>query len=454
MKPVHHDSFQRLCRAVAAWICVAAVIALPDSALAATVSLISPTTTGITLKTDASGGTAYCPIANVLGDSQGNLTVTCTGQTPVSGAGMVALNIVGTSTSIPTGGSTTFSVVRTGATTGGGAATATLAVTSGVCTLSTPTVTFADGGSNPTPATVTLSAGPSVAGTSCTVGLTTTGSVVVGTPNSLSVGITAQSAGTLALSLANTLSSITAATGSTTVSVTRNAGTAGSVTGNLAVSGGCTLSAASVSFADGLTTATPASVTVSAGSATAGGSCTVTLTSSSAGVTIGSPSTALISITGPTVAGCPTSADNTVPWTGYQALLNLSSGKSVAVPINIASYPMVSSAYHAAMAESINTQGADIQFTVSNCPGDFAAGTEFSAVCMNHTSAFGGSIDFVVGTATGRNASNVCQIPAGTSTVYFNIRPIKLPTPVPPDAPGTTSCPAGQTCQFYFNLSR
>lgn len=139
---------------------------------------------------------------------------------------------------------------------------------------------------------------------------------------------------------------------------------------------------------------------------------------------------------GPPAPGCSTSVNTLVPWTGYQALLSLYDGQSVAVMVNTAAYQMVSSAYHAAIAESINTQGAGLEFAVSRCPGDFSA----APPCANRTQAWGGSIDFVVGTASGRSAGNVCQIPAGTNPVYFNVRPV--------------NCPAGQVCQFYFNLSR
>jgi hypothetical protein len=71
---------------------------------------------------------------------------------------------------------------------------------------------------------------------------------------------------------------------------------------------------------------------------------------------------------------------------------------------------------------------------------------------MNHTNSLGGNIDFLAGTASGRG-SNYCQLPAGTTTVYFNIRPIKLPTPSPADSAGTPSCNAS-SCQFPINLSR
>jgi len=105
----------------------------------------------------------------------------------------------------------------------------------------------------------------------------------------------APSPGTLALNLSGTMTSMRVTTGSTSFSVTRSGGTLGAVSANLGVTGGCTLGAPSVAFADGSSTPSPTTVTVSAGTAVAGATCTVTLTA--VGATTGSPSTHNISIT-------------------------------------------------------------------------------------------------------------------------------------------------------------
>ncbi len=47
---------------------------------------------------------------------------------------------------------------------------------------------------------------------------------------------------------------------------------------------------------------------------------------------------------------------------------------------------------------------------------------------------------------------SVCELPAGTTTVYLNFRQIKKPTPVPPSAPGVPSCQF-TTCPIYVQFN-
>jgi hypothetical protein len=325
----------------------------------------------------------------------------------VPSPGTLALSTA--SASIPvTTGSAVFSVLRTGGTVG--AATGNLGVTGG-CTLSAPSVSFADGSSTPSPATVTVSAGTATGGSTCSVTLTASGASL-GSPSTLTVSVTSTpppsgtplvngvavtglagaagsstifyidvpsgasslvvqtsggtsgrtgtsnvnlyvrrdavpttgtfdcastgtasteacsftspaagryfvllygasefasvnlvatfvvsvpSPGTLALNLSGTATSMKITTGSTNFAVARSGGTLGAVSANLGVTGGCTLSSPSVSFADGSSTPSPSMVTVSAGSAVAGATCTVTMTA--VGATTGSPSTFNIAMT-------------------------------------------------------------------------------------------------------------------------------------------------------------
>jgi large repetitive protein len=332
----------------------------------------------------------------------------------ISGPGALSLNLAGTASSITAGtGSTTLAVARRGGTLG--AATGTLGVAGG-CTLSATTVDFAGGSAVPLPATVTVSAGTAIAGSTCTVLLSATGASLgmpywaniavaavpsVGTPLSNGVAVTGlagaagsstffyidvpsgatslmvttagaggrldnadlyvrlgslPSAGAFdcasaggssseacsftnppagryyillygamgytglslqatyvvpalptpgALALSISSASIGVTTGSTDFSVLRTGGTSGVAAGVLSVTGGCTLSATYVGFADASSTPSPAGVIVSAGSALEGSSCTVTLAAAT-GAVIGSPSVAYISITSaPPPTGTP-----------------------------------------------------------------------------------------------------------------------------------------------------
>ena len=353
--------------------------------------------------------------------------------------GTLALNLSGTAASIPvTSGSTTLAVTRSGGTLG--LVTGNLGVTGG-CTLSAASVSFADGSTTPSPATVTVSAGTAVGGGSCTVTLTAVGPATTGSPNSTSIavvnppavgtaltngvavtglagaldsstffyidvpsgassllvqtsgggrgananlyvrrdavpttgafdcsstgsastescsftnppagryyvllyGATAYSAlslvatyvaapppspGTLALSTAS--ASIVEGTGSADFSVLRTGGTLGAATGNLGVTGGCTLGAASVTFADGSSTPSPATVTVSAGTATAGGTCTVTL--GATGASLGSPSTLTVSVTSSAPPPTGTALANGVMVTGLSGALDSSTHFYIDVP--------------------------------------------------------------------------------------------------------------------------
>ncbi|MCW5592009.1 MAG: PPC domain-containing protein [Burkholderiales bacterium] len=353
--------------------------------------------------------------------------------------GALSLNTSATAASITTStGSTTFAVARTGGTLG--AVSGNLGVTGG-CTLSVASVSFADGSTTPSPATVTVSAGSAAGGATCMVTLTAVGPATTGAPNAVSIAVTnppavgtalsngvavlnlsgatgsatyfyidvpsgatslvvqtsgggrganadlfvrrdavpttgafdcasvtssstetcsftsppagryfillqgtaafsavnlvatfvaapPPSPGTLALSLSS--ASIVEGTGSANFSVARTGGTLGAATGSLGVSGGCTLSAASVAFADGSSTPSPATVTVSAGTAVAGGTCTVTLSAS--GASLGSPGTLTVSVTSAAPPPTGTPLSNGVAVTGLAGAAGSSTYFYIDVP--------------------------------------------------------------------------------------------------------------------------
>ena len=462
MKAIHYYGFRRLACSLAAGLGVVAALLAPATATAGRITLVSPTTAGITLTTGGDGtAAAECVYASLIGDPSGNLVFLCSGNPVAPEAGTLSINAAGTASGIPEGsGTTTFSVARSGGITG--AVSGNLAV-SGGCQLSANTVTFANNSGVANPATVTLSAGTALANTSCTVTLSTT-TATLGALSSLTVGVTPQSPGQLVLSLGGTATTIPASTGSTTFSVVRNNGTFGTVTGALGVVGGCTLSSPSVSFTDGSTTPSPATITLAAGTASGGSSCTVTLTAGSGGVITGTPSTHVVSITTTTTTpppppGCTTNATRTVAWTGASGtsmFQDLKANESLAISVNMSSFPLLfRSNYLMQVVEGGSlSNGADVQFTVSNCPGDFNAGVTLGPLCHKHTSALGDSIIFKAGPPVSERTPVTCWLPAGTTTAYFNIRPILRPTPNPPNAAGIPSCPAGQVCKFSFALSR
>jgi hypothetical protein len=150
-----------------------------------------------------------------------------------------------------------------------------------------------------TPHQPAMAATVTVGSTTCTYGNFSgdTGGNMVFTCTS--GGSTTPQPGVLSLNTSVTAGSIPVTSGSTTITVSRTGMTAGggAATGTLGVSGGCTLSGSSISFADGSAAPTPASLTVSAGTATAGATCAITLTAS--GASLGSPSSTNLSIVDP-----------------------------------------------------------------------------------------------------------------------------------------------------------
>ncbi|MCW5590723.1 MAG: hypothetical protein KIS74_01370 [Burkholderiales bacterium] len=412
----------------------------------------SPATVTVSAGSATAGGNCVVTLTAV---SPAQTGVPATQSIGIGSAGTLALSTASLPSIPVSTGSTSFSVTRTGGT--DGAVTANLTVTGG-CQLSSPTASFPAG--NSSPATITVSAGSAAANTSCNISLAAVSPASTGSPSSASVSITQPStAGTLALNVSATASSIPVSTGSTSFSVTRTGGTDGAVTANISISGGCTPSATTVTFAAGSSMPSPSSVTVGAGTAAGGSSCTITLSAVSP-ASNGTPNTHPIGISSNTPpVGCTTTATQIVsyvPDQTNQMQKDLKAGENLAILVDSSVLPLLSrpNYYMGVVPFGSMDNGADIQFTVSTCPGDFAAGVTYGPNCAKHTGPYGDSITFLTGTPPGGKAPPACYLPSGTTKFYFNIRPIKLPTPSPPDAPGTPSCPSGMLCRFLFALSR
>lgn len=447
-------NIRRIGVALAALIGAAAWLAPVQPATAATVTV----------------GSTTCTYGNFTGDTSGNMVFTCTsGGSTAPSPGVLALSLSGTATSIPvTTGSTTFAVSRTGATTGGGGATGNLAVTGG-CTLSASSVSFADGSATPSLPTITLSAGTAAAATNCSVTLTAV-TASLGSPSAASVSIVDPNA-PVSFSFSTATSTAYFGGSAVPITVTRTGGTVGGWDVPFTISGTMTSTGALVT-GGGTLAPTTGKVTFPAGS---GASQTITYTppaTAPAGVTppgtltytlgtpveVGGPSgqtSSLGAITANTTSvqtavGCTTTATYTVPWTGTQTLVQtVKQNENAAVTMSTA---VAGRLYTGTISETSSTgDQADVHFTVSACPGDFAPAI---GPCAQHQQYTGGKIYYSIGP---KPASTpwyipVCELPASTTKVYFNFRQIKKPTPVPPSAPGTPSC-QWTTCPVFVQFN-
>ena len=154
-------------------------------------------------------------------------------------------------------------------------------------------------------------------------------------------------------------------------------------------------------------------------------------------------------VTPPVSTTCTTRATYTQVYTGSKIYGPLGSGQTGAVQINVTPQ-MLNRAVKVSVVESISTvSGADIQFSLSTCPGDF----DKVLPCSSHTQYTGGTLNFSIGS---KPASvpwyiPVCELPNGTNKVYFNFRHIRRPTPVPPYSAGVDSCPG--TCGNFVQVN-
>ncbi len=455
--------FRRLAAALAAALGLAAGLVPIPTATAGTVTL--------------SGGTTSCTYGSFSGDTAGNFTFTCTGAGGTVQQGTLALNLTGTATSLAPGGMTTFTVSRSGVVGAATAATANLAVTgTGNCTLSTPTVTFAGSGTTPDPTPVTLTAG-AVAGLGCSVTMTAS-NATAGSPVSHSVSIVDPNA-PVTFSFSSGTSTAFFGGSAVPLTVTRTGGTAGAWDVPFVIGGTLTDGAGNL-LAGGGTLAPPTAtgkITFPAGS---GASQTITFTPPAtvpAGVTapanlgvqildpipVGAPIaghtgslglTALNLMTVSIPTGCTTTSNVTVPWSGGQTIVStVKQNETGAVSMLPTPQFIGADGVVSVVVTETSTTGdqADVHFTLSACPGDFSPPI---GPCALHTQYTGGSMKFSIGPKPASIPwyQPVCELPLGTTTVYFNFRQIKKPTPTPPSAPGVPSCQF-QTCPIYVQFN-
>lgn len=461
---------------------------IAGAALAACVGLAAwlvPASLATAATVTLTGGTTTCTYGSSTVDMNGNFNFSCTGGTTPQ-PGVLALNLSGTAASLPPGGTTTLVVTRTGMTTGGGVATGTLTASGGGgCTFPAGnTVTFPDGSGTASPASVTVTAG-ATPGNTCTITLTSTGgSATVGSPSSTNIGIVDPNA-PVSFSFSTGTSTASFNGAALPVTITRTGGTAGAwevpyylggslvdASGNVVAGGG------TVSPAVSGTPYAAGKVTFPAGS---GASQSITFTPPAtvpSGVTapatigyqlldpvaVGTPpsghtaSLGLVTQHTTTVqvqTGCTTTANYTVPWNGSQTVVSqVKQNESAAVTVQLSPTSQVFNNQKTGkfVITETSTTGdqADVQFVVSACPGDFSK----PAPCMLHTQYTGGTLTFSIGPKPPGTLwfEQVCELPAGTATVYFNFRQIKKPTPVPQNAPGTPSC-QWTTCPVYVQYN-
>lgn len=425
------------------------------AALAASMMLSGPATAAtVTL----AGGTTSCTYSNVSGTATGDFTFYCTTTSPTS-PGTLAFTSAGAS--LAPNGTTSVVVARSGGTSG--AASASL---SG-CSVNPTTVSFADGSSTPTPASVTVTAPAS--GT-CTVTLTPTGATA-GSPTSFLVTVVDPNA-PVTFTFSSGTSSATIAGSSVPITVTRSGGPNGDwsvpfaltgtlTTGGVLVAGGGTITPASpLTFPANSQSATITYTPPASAPAGFSGSGTIVytlgtpvLTSTATGQTgsVTPTSANTMTVQGAAGGSCPTTATviqqyvaSNVPYGPIKA------GETAAVAI-----PLIAERsgriVKVTLAETASSDsGVDVQFTISPCPGDFL---EPYPTCMQHTQYTGGSLNFTFGPKPAGTPwyMNVCELPVGTTTAYFNFRHIKRPTPVPSDGPGTPSCTG--SCSNYVGVN-
>ena len=454
------------CAAVAATLGLAAGLMPIPLATAATVTL--------------NGGTTSCTYSGSTVTSAGDFTFNCTGG---SSPGVLSLNLTGTATSLAPNGTTTFAVSRTGQTAGSGTASVDVAVTGGgACALNANSVSFGDGSAIASPANITLTAGPNAA-TTCTISLSNPSGATLGSPSTSGAINIVDPNAPVVFAFTTTTATTTFGGPAVGLTVTRTGGTAGAwdvpfVIGGSLTNGQGSLVAGGGTLAPATAGGPPATgkITFPAGS---GASQSITYTppgSVPAGVTapadlgvqlldpvaVGTPppghtaslggnSLHVTTVSIPT--GCTTTATHTVPWTAGQMMVSqVKPNETGAIAINPTAETIGGDGIVFTTVRETSTTGTtDIHFTVSACPGDFSPPI---GNCAQHTQYTGGTLRWSIGPKPASTPwyMPICELPAGTTTVYFNIRQIKRPTPTPPSAPGIPSCQY-TTCPIFFNLN-
>ncbi|HQR19149.1 MAG TPA: pre-peptidase C-terminal domain-containing protein, partial [Gemmatimonadales bacterium] len=283
--------------------------------------------------------------------------------------------------------------------------------------------------------------------------------------------------GSLSLNLASTAATIAVTSGSTTFSVSRTGGTSGAVSGTLGVTGGCTLSTGSVSFASGSAVPSPATVTVSAGSAVGGATCTVSLVAVSPATT-GSPSTYSIGVVVPDTtpnAFSFTSQTGLIPESTVTSNAITPAGYNTAAAISVANgtYSIgclepgfTSSAGTITPGQSVCVRhnasagfGATVTttLTIGGVAGTFSSTTVASlgsalsnGVAVNNLAgASGSSTYYYIDVPTGATSLNVVTSVGGRSTdLNLYVRRNGVPTTLVRDCASATVGTTAETCPF------
>jgi hypothetical protein len=162
------------------------------------------------------------------------------------------------------------------------------------------------------------------------------------------------------------------------------------------------------------------------------------------------PTDHTVSVVQETVCTTTATKNFTYPGTQYK-VTGVKPGETAAIALDIGPTTLGSDLYGKwTMLESTETtQAADVQFTVSACPGDFAPA---SANCIRHTPYTGGYINFGIGAVPSTWAlwlkNSACMLPEGTTRVYLNFRQVKRPAvagdPLP--NPPVNSCGKSAGC--------
>lgn len=406
-------------------------------------------------------GSTSCSYSSFNGDTSGNFTFICSS---TSSPGTLAF--ASTSASLAPSASTNVAVNRTGGSTG--AVSATVSVTSGACTASPGSVSFADGSTAAETVTVTAPATPN---TSCVIALAApTGGATLGTAKNFTVSVVDPNAN-VTFKFSAPTSDVGLGGAGIPITVTRSGGTSGdwdvpfTLAGSLTASGSLVTGGGSVSPATGILnfpagtqsktiTYTPPATLPSG--VTAPGTVVLTLSGPNpigpaSGQTgaLAAPSDHTVSVVQDTVCTTSATKEFTYPGTQYK-VTGVKPGETAAIGMNLGATTLGTDKYGTwTMLESTATGAStDIQFSVSACPGDF---NPASANCIRHTSYLGSYVNFTVGAVQPTWAlwlkSSMCVLPAGTSKVYFNFRQIKKPavgTTVV--EPGTPSCSSSVGC--------
>lgn len=402
------------------------LLAATATAIASTAFLAAPTQAAtVTMGSGCSSGSTY---TGVTIDANGNFTIQCSG----GGAGGVGtVGFSPTSYNVPVGGQVALTITRMNGSTG--PVGANMTVSSGNCTLSAASVSFADADNSPK----TVNVNGNGVGT-CTVSMAVTGGAVAGsTTATVSVDPT-NAPGTFGVSIANASVGENAVV---TVQLTRTNGTTGTFDVSYTLTptniNGATITPSPMRFNSGEGTKT---VQVNTGTLASG--TTGTLVVAVTGAVAVAPTTGTATfggsatITVGTTSACPATPSNAVQLSnlgneGQWNLVNLSNGQ-----IGYMALPSLPAAILGATITQTQTQGSGeitkLEIGISKCPGDIMYGAPSSLGGANNQQRFGYSPCYSTSTQVSNNSLNwhltvgthyaFCYSPASEGPWYVNVR--------------------------------